>query len=119
MFIAQVMHAEGLVKILKHIQFVSTYQNQTTIRCEAKTLAAIKLKLEMLPWDETVGGIISGVTTRLTFLKKVMKQYSISLSEVQKCGIRPEEYEEKFHLIYSDCLRISHGSVKPPEWRPA
>ena len=102
MFIAQVMKAEGYLKVLNHILCARNYEQR---------LCAFKV----LPFRTA----LKTVERERAFLIEEQKRYFSSLTELQKFGIKPEEYEEKFRLISSDCLRIGHGSVKPPQWEMA
>ena len=122
MFIAQVMYAEGLAKVLKAILrqqksgaaaqmsesrgFIQKLEQAEAILaevCPRMSLAAVK---EQLAWER--GN-----------LKELMAMHGADISLLERCGIKQGEYQEKFRLISADCLRISHSSVKPPEWAAA
>ncbi|MDP3954098.1 MAG: hypothetical protein Q8Q06_01610 [bacterium] len=117
MFIAQVMYAEGLVKVLKAILYIKKNQHhQSIVQRELKGVEAAKAVLEnMCP----TASVLGPMNQQLSILRQKHAEYASSLALLEKCGVKSEEYEEKFRLISSDCARISHGSVKPPEWQTA
>lgn len=120
MFIAQVMYAEGLIKILNAILRVRKYEQDThRIRREIDILKSAAAILAELPHSNAKIAIQIQLAKTGAMLNNKMEQYSTDLALLEKCGIKYEEYEEKFRLISSDCLRISHDSVKPPKWEMA
>jgi len=122
MFIAQVMYAEGLVKIIEAI--LATRQNHEEIayqrqwvQKEIQTLEVVEILLyNTLPHSSTLKAVREEIRRKNQAIKEELRMYPLNPSLLAKCGIKTEEHKEKFHLIAADVLRISHGSVKPPAW---
>jgi len=121
MFILQLMHAERIVKVLNCILRVRNYEKQdprnAQLRREVKVLeiAAATLK-ELAPAPNSS---LEAIEKQLAALQEKHKQYFLDIEVLRKFDIAPGEYEEKFQLLSDACLRIGHGSVKPPQWEAA
>jgi hypothetical protein len=126
MFIAQVMYAEGLAKILKAILRVKKQEEKLRIKeieRKIEVLESAQTILKALPLSSSWTAVTSELAAERENLKRVSEQFSkqhpADLALLERCGIKPEEFEKKFRLISADCTRISHGSVKPPIWEAA
>jgi hypothetical protein len=125
MFIVQVMYAEGLVKILNWILVVIKYERQgqeekrSQLQREIEILEMTEACLKALPRTASLDLAEKQLARQRTIQRDEHERYVSALGELRRRGIAREELEEKFKLISSDCTRISHGSVKPPEWATA
>ena len=120
MFIAQVIYAEGLAKILKAILVAKSYQHRMQpLFNEIEILEEVERNLTEMPTSVSLATVRLELAQKRQLRTQYENQDTDSLNLIQKCGIQASEYEEKFRLIAADCLRIGHGSVKPPIWQTA
>ncbi len=124
MFIAQVMYAEGLAKVLKTILRIHRMDKErvariTEIQHVIRLLESAETILTEIHFKDSLKTVKKDLAWERENLREEIGTYADDFALLERCGIKPEEYEKKFQLISSDCLRIGHGSVKPPQWQTA
>ena len=118
MFIAQVMYAEGLVKVLNAILLMRRYETR---------LAALRLEIYHIEEVQKILQPMAGLVWQLQLLLEekrraesaLLSKHANYVELLKNCKIQTSEYETKFRLIAADVLRISHSSIKPPAWQAA
>ncbi len=121
MFIAQLMYAEGLAKILNAILSANNYElSAARVNIQLRSLRRAGEALEYAPGYEPLLAVVRREIAEKTAWKgRLEKQHADNTALLERCGVRPSEYEKKFHRIAADCTRIGHSCVKLPEWRQA
>lgn len=121
MIISQVMHAEGLVRILKsmlEVVFFDIANNEQQVERRIEALEEVREVLNRNPFCRLSEGsiVLSQALQELGTLKFQLHQQKCKIEELKRLGIERGRYWDFYKTISEEVTTISHGSVKPPEW---
>lgn len=121
MFISQVMHAEGLVRILKlmlEVVFFDIANNERQAERRINALEKVRVILNCSPFCRLSEGsiVLQQTQQELGMLKFQLHQHKCKIDELKRLGIERGKYWDCYKAISEEVATVSHGSVKPPEW---
>ena len=121
MFVNQVMHAEGLVRILKLMMEVIFFNIANNERQAERRIEALEEACEILnrsPFCRLSEGsiVLQEAHGELGTLKLELHIHQRKIDELKRLGIERGKYWDCYKTISQEIVAVSHGSVKPPEW---
>ncbi len=110
------MYANGLSKILDAILLCYKHQDkilskQQEVDCLQQATLILKDHLDNRTYQE-IQDVIEEKRLELSLFTAALTP---SLSLLERCGVKSEEYEKKFKLISADHLRIGRNAY-PHQW---